>query len=110
MSGLEAAPPWKENSARGSFQDAPWTAVWRSRELIAYFALRDLRLRYRQAALGVLWVLAQPLASVAIFTVVFSRFVGIDTQDVPYPLFALVGMVTWIYFSSSVVAASDVLV
>jgi ABC-2 type transport system permease protein/lipopolysaccharide transport system permease protein len=90
--------------------DKPWTAIWRSRELIGYFALRDIRLRYRQAVLGVIWVLAQPIASVAIFTLVFSRLAGVSSQGVPYPLFALVGMATWTYFSSTVVAASGVLV
>jgi ABC-2 type transport system permease protein/lipopolysaccharide transport system permease protein len=84
--------------------------LWRARELIGYFALRDLRLRYRQAVLGVVWVLAQPLASVAIFTLVFSRLAGVDSEGVPYPLFALVGMVSWTYFSSAVVSASEALV
>jgi ABC-2 type transport system permease protein/lipopolysaccharide transport system permease protein len=77
---------------------------------MGYFALRDLRLRYRQAALGVVWVLFQPVATVAVFTLVFDRLAGIDSQGVPYPLFALVGMVTWTYFASSVQAASTSLV
>jgi len=77
---------------------------------MGYFALRDLKLRYRQAFLGVVWVLAQPVATVAVFTLVFSRLAGIDSEGVPYPLFALVGTVTWTYFSSSVVAGSGALV
>lgn len=84
--------------------------LWRARELVGYLALRDLTLRYRQAALGVLWVLLQPVASVAVFTVVFHKLAGIDTEGVPYPLFALVGMVTWTYFSSAVQAGSTALV
>ncbi|WP_170121350.1 ABC transporter permease [Geodermatophilus tzadiensis] len=100
---------WTENTPRGVARDDPWTALWRARELIGYFALRDLRLRYRQAVLGVVWVLAQPIASVAVFTVVFSRLAGVSSEGIPYPLFALVGMVTWTYFSSTVVSASTVL-
>lgn len=46
--------------------------MWRSRELIGFFAMRDVRVRYKQAVLGVLWVLLQPIATVAIFTVVFT--------------------------------------
>ncbi|MGK5169807.1 ABC transporter permease [Geodermatophilus sp. CPCC 205761] len=106
----ETAVPWTENTERGLVHGAPWTALWRARELIGYFALRDLKLRYRQAAFGVVWVLFQPVASVAIFTVVFGRLAGISSQGIPYPLFALVGMVTWTYFASSVQAASSSLV
>jgi ABC-2 type transport system permease protein/lipopolysaccharide transport system permease protein len=101
---------WRENTARGINEDRPWIALWRTRELIGYFALRDLRLRYRQALLGVVWVLAQPLASVAIFTFVFDRLANVGSQGVPYPLFALVGMVTWTYFSSAVIGGSSSLV
>jgi ABC-2 type transport system permease protein/lipopolysaccharide transport system permease protein len=101
---------WKENTARGVARENPFGALWRSRELIAHFALRDIRLRYRQAFLGVIWVLAQPVVSVAVFTLVFSRLANIPSQGVPYPLFALVGMVAWTYFSSAVLAGSSVLV
>src|SRR4051794_31014140 len=104
------AAPWTENTSRGTRQDRLWTALWRSRELIGYFALRDIRLRYRQAVLGVVWVLVQPVASVAVFTVVFSRLAGVSSQGVPYPVFALVGMVTWTYFSSALLLGSSVLV
>jgi ABC-2 type transport system permease protein/lipopolysaccharide transport system permease protein len=77
---------------------------------VGYLALRDVKLRYRQAALGALWVLAQPVASVLLFTLVFHRLGGIDSGDVPYPLFALAGIVTWTYFSSAVSRGSEVLV
>jgi ABC-2 type transport system permease protein/lipopolysaccharide transport system permease protein len=85
-------------------------SLWRSRDLLAFFALRDLRLRYKQAALGVAWVLLQPIASVAIFTAVFGRLAGITSEGVPYPLFALVGFTAWTYFSSATVRASEVFV
>jgi ABC-type polysaccharide/polyol phosphate export permease len=87
-----------------------WLSLWRSRDLVAFFALRDLRLRYKQAVLGVTWVLLQPIASVAIFTVVFGRLADIDSQGVPYPLFALLGFGVWTYFSSAIVSASEVFV
>jgi ABC-type polysaccharide/polyol phosphate export permease len=91
-------------------QERPWRALWSSRELIGYLALRDIKLRYRQTLLGVVWVLAQPVASVMVFTLVFSRLAGVSSEGIPYPLFALVGMVTWTYFSSAVISASTVLV
>ncbi len=79
-------------------------------DLVAILALRDLRVRYRQALLGVVWVLLQPVATVVIFTLVFRRLARISSQGVPYPLFALLGMVVWIYFATAVQRGSDVLV
>jgi ABC-2 type transport system permease protein/lipopolysaccharide transport system permease protein len=101
---------WVENAAGSGARARPWTELWRVRELVAFFALRDLKVRYKQAALGVAWVLLQPLAAVAAFTLVFDRVVGITSEGIPYPLFALSGLVTWTYFSSAVARASTVLV
>ncbi len=106
----DSAPPWRENTASGVGDERSWAALWHSRELIGYFALRDLKLRYRQAVLGVVWVVAQPIASVAVFTLVFSELAGISSEGVPYPVFALVGMLTWTYFSSVVLTGSSALV
>jgi ABC-2 type transport system permease protein/lipopolysaccharide transport system permease protein len=87
-----------------------WVSLWRARDLLGFFALRDLRVRYKQAALGVGWVLLQPIASVAIFTALFGRLAGISSEGAPYPLFALVGFVVWTYFYSATVRASEVFV
>lgn len=84
--------------------------MWQARDLIRFLALRDVRVRYKQAVLGVVWVLLQPIATVLIFTLVFDRLANIDSQGIPYPLFALVGMVVWTYFSTAVSRASAVLV
>nr|WP_240895064.1 ABC transporter permease [Kineococcus siccus] len=75
-----------------------------------FFAVRDLRVRYKQAALGLLWVAAQPIASVLVFTLVFRYIARSDTGTVPYPLFALAGLVSWTYFSTVVSQGSLVLV
>ena len=102
-------PPWRENGGRGLRRPA-WRTLWQARELVGFFALRDLRVRYKQAALGVVWVLLQPLATVVIFTLVFSRLARVDSEGVPYPLFALVGMVVWTYLSGAVSRGSESLV
>lgn len=101
---------WRENTASAATRSRPWSDLWQARELVAFFALRDLRVRYRQAVLGVIWVLLQPVVTVAVFTVVFGRLADIDSQGIPYPLFALTGMVLWTYFASATARASDVLV
>ena len=69
------------------------------RDLFLIRAYRDLRIRYSQTLLGVTWAVLQPLITLIIFTLVFGRFVKVDTSGVPYPAFALCGMVGWSYFS-----------
>jgi ABC-type polysaccharide/polyol phosphate export permease len=101
---------WRQNAAGPGTHTAAWLSLWRSRDLIGFFALRDLRVRYKQAALGVIWVLLQPIASVLIFTLVFRRLAHIGSEGVPYPLFALLGMVIWTYFASATLRGSEVLV
>ena len=69
------------------------------KDLFYILAYRDLRVRYAQTFLGLAWALLQPLATLAIFTVVFGRAVKVDTGGVPYPMFAICGMASWTYFA-----------
>ncbi len=69
------------------------------RDLFLILAYRDLRVRYAQTFLGLLWAVIQPLATLIIFTLVFGRAIKVETGDVPYPLFAVCGMAAWSYFS-----------
>jgi lipopolysaccharide transport system permease protein len=90
--------------------------IWLHRELLYFLVWRDVKVRYKQTAIGVVWVILQPLLTMLIFTVVFGRFARIPSEGVPYPLFAIVGLLPWLYFSSavmrsaiSVVAEADVI-
>lgn len=69
------------------------------KDLFWVLAYRDFRIRYAQTYLGLLWAIIQPLATLLIFTLVFGNTIKVDTQGVPYPLFALAGMCAWNYFS-----------
>jgi lipopolysaccharide transport system permease protein len=69
------------------------------RDLFIILAYRDLRVRYSQTFLGLAWAFLQPVMTLTIFTLVFGRFVKIDTGGIPYPVFALCGMAAWSYFS-----------
>lgn len=69
------------------------------RDLFWILAYRDLRVRYAQTFLGLSWAVVQPLITLIIFTLVFGRFVKVNTGGIPYPVFALTGMVAWTYFS-----------
>ncbi|MGY1609577.1 ABC transporter permease [Geodermatophilus sp. SYSU D00700] len=109
MSTPDDGPKWIVNAARGGAL-IPWGEVWRAREIVWFFALRDLRVRYRQAVLGVAWVVLQPLITVGAFTVVFDRLADVNSQGLPYPVFALSGLLGWTYVASCIGRGSEVLV
>lgn len=73
--------------------------LFQYRDLFLILAYRDLRVRYAQTFLGLLWAVLQPLATLIIFTVVFGKVARVDTGGVPYPLFAVCGMAAWSYFA-----------
>ncbi len=81
--------------------------LWHYRELFYFFAWRDVKVKYKQTALGVLWVLLQPLLLVGIFTFFFSRMLGVSTPGMPYPLFALSGIILWNFFASSITSSGS---
>ena len=76
------------------------------RELLYFLVWRDVKVRYKQTALGVAWAVLQPLLTVVVFTVFFNRVGGIQVEKVPYALFALGGMVPWLFFANGVTIAS----
>ena len=84
--------------------------LWQYRELFYLLVWRDLKVRYKQTLLGVIWAILQPASTAFIFTIVFSRIARYETGDVPYWLFALSGFTFWIFISSSVTFASNSLV
>ncbi|HEX2699973.1 MAG TPA: ABC transporter permease [Acidimicrobiales bacterium] len=98
---LEGPRPGDLYRPRVRFRPA-LAAVWRSRELIRTLTERELRARYKQAALGFAWAIVTPLAMVVAFSLFLNRFAKVPTHGVPYPLFAYVGLLPWTFFSSSI--------
>jgi len=84
--------------------------LWAYRDLLLMLAQRDIRLRYRQTALGVVWVVLQPLVAAIIFTIVFGRLVQVPSDGVPYVVFAFAGLLGWSFFASAVGRAGNSLV
>jgi lipopolysaccharide transport system permease protein len=88
-----------------------WLAeLWRYRELLYFFAWRDVKVRYKQAALGAAWAILQPLLTMVIFTLFFGRLAGIPSDGIPYPLFSYGALVLWTYFSGAIGQAAQSLV
>jgi lipopolysaccharide transport system permease protein len=84
--------------------------IWRHRELLGFFIWRDVTVRYKQTLLGVGWALVQPLATLAVFSIVFGRLAHLASDGVPYPAFCLAGLLPWMLFASGVTTAANSLV
>jgi lipopolysaccharide transport system permease protein len=84
--------------------------IWNFRELLYFLTLRDVKVRYKQTLMGLAWVIIQPLATMLIFTLVFNRFVRLDTGAMPYPLFALSGLLLWLFFANAVTNSTNSLI
>ncbi|WP_244526740.1 ABC transporter permease [Methylobacterium sp. 275MFSha3.1] len=84
--------------------------LWQYRDLLRVLILRDLKVLYRQTAMGASWAIAQPLFTVLIFTVIFGHFAKIPTDGAPYALFAGSAVVLWTYFSEAVRRSANGLV
>jgi lipopolysaccharide transport system permease protein len=93
-----------EPARRGSV--LPVRELRERRELLAFLVWRDLKIRYKQTALGAIWAVLQPVSAMVIFALFFGRLAGIGSEGVPYWLFALAGLVPWIYFANALSQAS----
>ncbi|HSL53416.1 MAG TPA: ABC transporter permease [Pyrinomonadaceae bacterium] len=84
--------------------------VWAYRELLFFLTWRDVKVRYKQTVLGVGWAILQPLFMMLVFTIFFGRLAAVDSAGIPYPLFALAGLVPWTFFANSITASGNSLV
>lgn len=84
--------------------------LWNYRELIYFLTWRDVKIRYKQTALGVAWAVLQPLLTMLIFSVIFGRLAKIPSDGIPYPLFSLAGVVPWTFFSTGLNFSANSLV
>jgi lipopolysaccharide transport system permease protein len=92
-----------------------WAAIniaelWKYRDLLVILAQRDIKLRYKQTALGVIWVVLQPLAAAAIFAVIFGRFGNMPSDGQPYVLFVMCGLLPWNFFAAGLQRAGNSLI
>jgi lipopolysaccharide transport system permease protein len=84
--------------------------VWHYRELLFFLAWRDVKVRYKQTALGVVWVLLQPLITIVIFSVLFGGLLKVPSGETPYPVFAFTALLPWNYFAGALNRSSTSLV
>ncbi len=84
--------------------------LWKYRELLYFFTWRDVKVRYKQTAIGVGWAVLQPLVTMVIFTVIFGRFAKIPSDNLPYPIFSYTALLPWTYFAAALAKSGTSLV
>lgn len=84
--------------------------LWRFRELFLIFTWRDIKVRYKQTVLGIVWVIFQPLATSGIFTLFFGKLAKIPSDGLPYELFIFTGLTLWSFFSSALSSSANSMV
>lgn len=94
----------------GRFNLPPVRDLWRAREVFYRFGIRDIVLRYRQTAVGVAWVVLQPLAAAGIFSIIFGQVAKLPSGGTPYFVFSFAGMLAWNVFNNIISRASGSLI
>ncbi|HXG88137.1 MAG TPA: ABC transporter permease [Vicinamibacterales bacterium] len=94
----------------GHMTGSAWAELWSYRELLAFLVWRDLKVRYRQTALGVAWAVLQPLATMVVFAVFFGRLAKLPSDGVPYPVFVFAALVPWTYLAAAVSTGAGALI
>lgn len=102
--------PRVRRQAHSGWSPVDWAEIWRYRELLVFYAQRDLKVRYKQTILGVMWALLQPVLTMLAFSIFFGRLASVPSNGVPYPAFALCGLLPWQLFSYALTQSSNCLV
>jgi lipopolysaccharide transport system permease protein len=84
--------------------------LWHYRELVYFFAWRDIKVRYKQTVLGALWAIIQPILTMVIFSLFFGRLAKVPSDGLPYPIFSYAALVPWTFFANAITQASNSLV
>jgi lipopolysaccharide transport system permease protein len=84
--------------------------LWAHRDLLYFLVLRDIKVRYKQTALGIAWAVLQPLLTMVVFTAIFGRLAGVPSDGEPYPIFVFAGLLPWNFFNQAVTNSSNSLV
>ena len=92
-----------------------WTSLklgelWEYRELLYFLVWRDIKVRYKQTALGASWAIIQPFCTMVVFSLFFGRLAGMPSDGIPYPIFAYAALVPWTFFANGVVQSANSLV
>lgn len=94
----------------GRTEQQYWKDLWRYRELFYFLAWRDILVRYKQTAIGIVWALIRPFLTMVVFTVVFGNLAKLPSEGAPYPILVFAAMLPWQFFSSALSECSNSLI
>src|SRR5664279_2852078 len=95
---------------RKAFWDLELGSLWEYRELLYFLVWRDIKVKYKQTALGVVWAVLQPLLATLVFSIFFGRLARMPSDGVPYPVFVYAALVPWQFFTNALTESSNSLV
>ena len=93
--------------ARPGWAAIDFAELWRYRELVIFYAIRDIKVRYKQTLLGASWAILQPVLTMVVFSIFFGHLAGVPSDGIPYPLFAYCGLVPWQLFAYALTQSSN---
>jgi len=101
---------WTVVSPPGRWFDLSLSELWAHRELLGFLVWRDVKVRYKQTLIGGAWAVIQPLATMLLFTLIFSRLAHLPTEGMPAPIFYFTGLLPWLYFSAALTNSANTIV
>ncbi|SLM49988.1 Polysaccharide ABC transporter permease protein [Nitrospira japonica] len=105
-----AAVPFRRIEPSRGWRALNIRELWQYGELLYFLAWRDIKIRYKQTALGAAWAVIQPVMTMAVFSLFFGKLANMPSDGIPYPLFAFTALVPWAYFANGLTESSNSLV
>ncbi|MBD2385336.1 ABC transporter permease [Cylindrospermum sp. FACHB-282] len=110
MSSQEIASQQELVIEAGRTERQYWRDLWKYRELFYFLAWRDILVRYKQTAIGMVWALIRPFLTMVVFTVIFGKLANLPSEGVPYPILVFAGMLPWQFFANALGECSGSLI
>ena len=107
---LPAAPPLLRIAPPRGWLELNLREIWEYRELLYFFVWRDLKIRYKQTAIGAAWAVLQPFLTMIVFSLFFGALAGIPSHGLPYPIFYFSALLPWMYFAGALQNATNTVV
>jgi lipopolysaccharide transport system permease protein len=102
--------PLHRRQARPGWRAINVAELWRYRELLVFYAIRDIKVRYKQTFLGAAWAILQPVMTMVVFSIFFGRLAKVPSDGLPYPVFAFCALLPWQLFAFALTQSSNSLV
>ncbi|MFQ5936742.1 MAG: ABC transporter permease [Acidiferrobacterales bacterium] len=102
--------PTVRRQARPGWVAIDFAELWHYRELLVFYAIRDIKVRYKQTLLGVSWAILQPVLTMVVFSIFFGHLAGVPSDGIPYPIFAFCALLPWQLFAYALTQSSNSLV